>query len=978
MEQFYRLKKVAYHNSANSNFISFDFTKDTHIAGRNNLGKTAKLNGIQMGYLPHANFKSSNRKFNFDKDYTDEASFDFYFPHNNSYIIYEFENPHGTFCQIVYRGNGDLQIERAFIPKSYDEILHWFWVFEDNDEIGLPTRISRKDFTEEVNSIKGSKIVKSATEAKSIMYNGSLTNYELGKFSVASVNENRVDNILDILKLTSNASSIDSDMLRKIVISLLKTSYQDNARDSMQYNPVELLEQFTRIKTDRELLTRKKNYLSKYEEIQSSYVVLNQESRNQSEYLNLSLQSLNHLIDVSSKLLNKKIAQKSDQDSVMKNLSERGKALNTDINQLNGQIMQIKKSIVQKEDIEKQYNELMYGEDSHWTVYNGDSSRVIEEIDSLISDYKEELQAISNIEKTVRELKNEKENLLKLTLKKENIETQIKNIENLFISNEKVRMVSGKLHAINPSFSSLSDNLSDVEIDKIKDFISIFDEIDGNIMLNGVTFGTAVKPSQSVKDLTTQLDDLITEIESLNKHICKLEKFTNNDDVQQAAKVKKELKDIGEEKNVILKYQSVEDELTNLKKEHQELDESLNLKIEERKVYREKYSQEKSKLTELKLDIGVIKTQKDDLAYLKKEILAEVRFNNFEFEKVFIEVDKLHVDISNIDISIIKSRFATLKNAKGRIGLNLRELVSKQIVDDEQCLLMVDNVDYEAIYNTLVSKLSTIFDSIDSDEEELNKAFGRQAKLIMDLSGDLNHYLGRYKSYIRKLNNQLDSINLSSISKIEINAEFEPRVERFINVIESYGLSSDDAITSMDNGLEDQIRSFITDMQLDKSKNMSINVETLIKKVSLKYINENNFTTTKGSNGTSIITSIILISMFTREICGDDISLIMPINLDEIGSVDWNNTKTVYDFIKGKGFCLFSAAPTIPNTAIDMFDVIIPLEDYEFIENADVFLSNYRMTYHYTMGGLVEDESIIEIDEDDFTDDNLVETDDYQ
>ena len=972
MEQFYRLNKVAYHNSANCNFVSFDFTKDIHIAGRNNLGKTAKLNGIQIGYLPHATFKGATRKFNFDKDYTEDASFDFYFPENNSYIIYEFENPHGTFCQIVYKGNGDLQIERAFIPKSYNEILHWFWLFGDSDEVGLPTRISRKDFLKEVGDVQGSKIIKSAPEAKNVMYNGSLTNYDLGKFSVASVDENRIDNILDILKLTSNASSIDSEMLRKIIISLLKTSYQDNERDSMQYNPVELLDQFTRIKNDREILTKKKNYLSLHQEVKSAYTVLNHEVARQNEIYNYSNQSLDRLIRTETAKLTGKQVLKESKDDTITSMEAVGRELNGNISEIKGQLTQLKKTITQRENLEQKYQELMFGSDSPWMLYNGDHERVLEEIEILITEYTDEIQAIEDIENTVRDLEKEQLNLSSLIRKKSNIETQIKNIENLFISNEKIKGIAGKLQAINPSFSALSNNISEENIEKIIEFTGIFEEVNGQLVIDEVRFGRVGSPVKSINDLTVELNDTNIEIGKTNSIIEKLKKITESEDTKLMQKTKEDLSAIKKERDIINKYQSIKDELHDTKKERSEFEKAFDEATKKYADHKETYKQEKKIRADLNDEIKPLRKDISDYRVLQKELDTESRANNYTYSKSHIEDSDLYTSTELINLTEIKSRFAKIKSAKGCIIVSLRELVEKQILDDEQALLVRATLDYDLINEVLVSQLTTIFDSIDADEEELNKAFSRQAKLIMDLSGDLNHYLGRYKSYIRKLNKQLDDVNLSSISRIEIKAEFEPRVERFIEVIEQFGLSSDDAITSMDNGLEEQIRSFIKDMHLEKSKNMAINVETLIKKISLKYINENNFVTTKGSNGTSMITSIILISMFTREICGDEVKILMPINLDEIGSVDWNNTKTVYDFIKSKGFCLFSAAPTVPNTAINMFDVVIPLEDFEFVENAEVFLSNYRMTYHYRMGGMIdEDEEIIEIDSmDDFDESN--------
>jgi hypothetical protein len=966
--QIYQLNKIAYHNSANCNFVSFDFTKDIHIAGRNGLGKTAKLNGVQIGYLPHSNFRSVDKKFNFDSDHSDEKAFDFYFPENNSYIIYEFSNPHGTFCQIIYKGQGDLELERAFLPVSYDVVLDWLWSFEDKTSIGKPTKIKRNQLIENIRLIKGHKIIKSKKEAEKMMYNSSLTDYELGKFSVASVDASRINNMVDILRLAANASKITKDMLKKIVVNLLKTGHQDNNRDALKYNPVELMEQFNQIKVDREILTKKQNFSPEYKSVTNDFIVLNKLLTEQGINYNLFYKSSSEMIVKSSEKLNSHIALITKKKDDVEENRKKGLVLRDTPTKLEGAITQLKKAQAQHVTIEEEFNTIVYGEDSGWGQYNGNIEQITEEIDLTIKHFTDELNALKDIDKTILQFNKDKKERIVMARKLANIELEIKNNSNLLISNEKIKHISGILKAINPAFSSTPDTLSDDEINKIIDFTTIFTTSENNkLMLSNIEFGDVTNKIKSISELRVDLNHAQSEINSLDAVISKNSKIIDNTDLKHKENLQKDLKDIKKERKVIEKYDAIKDSYELNKKE---ISSKESAYIKAQNLYNEhkkSYSTITSELKDLEASQKLYENENTKNIKLKSSLNVLKESNNYTYLSFDIDKSSLNLNVEQKNIDDLKKCFDNIRVNKSNIIKNLMTLVGENIIEDDNSLLQTSTKDYTKIENDLLSKLRIVYENITDDEDELERSFERQAKSILELSGDLKHHLDRYSSYIRKLNRELENVQLSSISSIKLNAEFHPRVERFIETIEAYGLSGDDAILAMEKGLEEQVRSFIMDMGLEKNKNMTVDVDTLIKGISLSYVNENNVENEKGSNGTSMITSVILISMFTREICGSHISILMPINLDEIASVDFSNIETVYKFIKTKGFSLFSASPTLPSSSIELFDVIIPLEDYEAVEDPEVFLSKYSMTYHHTMGGLIDNNTYIELDDEDFS-----------
>jgi len=125
-------------------FCYVEIPVDNHglILGPGNLGKSSLLNSLRLFLLPENNFKNSRKKFAFRNAsagsfYTNEESFQHYFPSQFSFLIMEAENPAGSHCQILYRDNASqLSYGRAFVPVSYDQLRPLFWNGDDEDGIG--------------------------------------------------------------------------------------------------------------------------------------------------------------------------------------------------------------------------------------------------------------------------------------------------------------------------------------------------------------------------------------------------------------------------------------------------------------------------------------------------------------------------------------------------------------------------------------------------------------------------------------------------------------------------------------------------------------------------------------------------------------------------------------------------------------------------------------------------------------------------
>ena len=124
--------------------------------------------------------------------------------------------------------------------------------------------------------------------------------------------------------------------------------------------------------------------------------------------------------------------------------------------------------------------------------------------------------------------------------------------------------------------------------------------------------------------------------------------------------------------------------------------------------------------------------------------------------------------------------------------------------------------------------------------------------------------------------------------------------------------------------------------------------------IELEYKFDGEWDKKEGSNGTSLTSSVMLLSLFIQQLLGSQYILSIPLNLDETSNVDFVNMKNICDFVKERHLILFSASPDLPLGADDVFKKFINLDDSEIFDPELLVSKDFKTTYHYSMGGMFE------------------------
>jgi len=953
----YQLRKIMFHNSAAANCFSLETDKNTLLNGTNGKGKTSKLNAIQIGFLPHTTFKSSDKKFYFvdseGEHFSDQDCFYYHFPDSNSVIAYEFKNTYGVFTQLVYRGAAPLTIERAFLPVSMDDIYDWFWVFSKNDELGTPTKITYQQLISKIKAVKGHRFSKTVQENKKVMFNRTLVDEDSARFSIAPITENKIDNLIDVFKLAVNATSINDKLIKKTVVSLIESTYINNTRDKTDFSPTQLLEKFDSLEKDRLVLNNRKNFEDYYKSICNAFNELKTVS-DQLDHDFIQLESStkhfikNKMAEIQA-LEDEKKLKETKRDSFELKATKLQSSYDQKTGALNAKSTQVNR---RKPKVE-QYQALLFGEDSDLILFNGDAEHIEKYWQDYLDGVKEELKPYENMVETEKKREQFKDELIEY-------ETEISGLKAALSSNSQLLIRNSKLShpeillTVNSAFGLTSDNFTDKQISYLNQFCNLFEIKENQVFLGEIPFGPLPEETTfSRQDIEKKLEAKEQAKRKVLEDIAKLDKVLSanwqqsyEELVTSRDRTKKDLKLLRE---VAPYYEEHLADLRGLEEEQ-----NHNIALSEQITIIKTQAKEHNEI------IKSIQGKLDSLNSMKTSAESiESKLNSLKT----IEKYKPKSELQSADaidpphqghLQNVESLFKRVTEAKGAILKGLNILVTNNIVEDANSLLMNSSPSFNSIYKGLFADCQAIYESLEDDERQLNELAKAHGQVTLDLTKTLSHQISHFENYIKRLTKELNTFKLSNIDAMRLELTIEPGVTAFIESVNSLGVGADDALNVIEKGLFNQVRKFLTSMEIQNKDEFVLTGLKLVKSVRLEYQMNGKWEKKSGSTGTSLTSSAMLLSLFIQEMMGKDYSLTIPLNIDETSNLDFSNLENIYQFIQDRNLILFSASPDIPLCADEIFECFINLDDTDVFDETKLVSDEFRSTYHYQLEQAIE------------------------
>lgn len=897
----YILKRLVYVNSANHGYS--EILLDEHLAmfGRNNVGKTASLAGTKLLLYPEVNFSRCEKKFKFVGNggtYSQEDSYDFYFPDSTSFIILEVQNPEGTFCMLLYKTN-NYTYSRLFVPLRYDELRHLFWNNEKddfNDDLSVKTV---KQFAIDNDGVQTSD----PAEIRNLMFAGIRGTKKQKRFCVLPMKDARNDSIeafRNIYQLAFDIKNSENETLPTAIATLLEMG-RGRDEERLSADLLSIAKDYEELVAKQSQLQQLKNAEPLFKRVSTQFEKI---TGTHKEYT-LIYKSLKLLLEQARENFSQRHSQAkelADEARQNKNQAEENvrKANNSvitvkgQIELLQGQLEIVSKKVV---DAKRLYNALGFSSIEETLAHLNSKCR---EKTALLETLREEdgikrqLEAdIASKNQFLKEMKSLKD---VINDQSTTVASQLNNQNSASI-----------LYSLNPNLAQIIAPLTDGHSETIINFTSLFDE-DG---AGALTFlDKPIKdakfcefnPEKIVADAKEALAKAEQRLSQLDKNIIERNNALKNDDIDSLISGTEEaLSTLQQQRDGI-------GALSELTRNENELSSKLSDKQDEHISASITFEEQRNKLQEL---IGIASQCQTTLDSLNEEAKRLERYEDV-FKSILrhgdIEflVDKIseEVELNDTWFEKLYELSSQITSLDGALKNDLYKLVHQVPIADVDPHKQFDSL---TAVSKVVARFSDEYATLQYDLDQLNTSICTHNKHVVNQIKELKTSKQFLSNYIKEINDELNSKHVSNLSEINLRPEINARFESLLATLDKQDISDD---TLLEPEFYQALTQF-SNSYFDKRTN-KLKMHDIINAVHYEYtLEETGERVTKSQSGgtTSTITAFVL-SVLLKKITPDYVSLKMPIIVDEVGTLDFKNTKATIQQISEHGFSIFCATPT--------------------------------------------------------------------
>ncbi len=908
----FEIKRLVLVDSAG--FCYVDLPVDDHaiLLGEGNLGKSSLLNSLRLFLLPENNFKNSRHKFAFstpkrDGFYDNEESYGHYFPSKFSSLILEVSNNMGgsvqTHCQILQRSSGHLAYERIFTPLKYQQIRHLFWD-GDNDEDGIGYRVDGLSSTSVFNALKAldknTISVKDPAKFKTLLYANDFLSPAAMRYSIfplAESDEARIESLrtLILLLFEMNASS---GPVAHAVANIIEAQ-KKFADDVLDFNIEVFLQKHNDLKQQDIDLNRVENLGDKFRQLADQfkqYCTLADSELKFAAFVNQLTAAMTEQVS----LLNLKATEagqaqvkEREGSKQLKLLTDKGKKLE---GEANGYQRQINKS---QTSIDKAVNLLA-------TYPDMPLAEVLELIESDIEDNNKRLAALeSDSQKALRitELQNQiAANQAERQKRQDHLNNQQHALEQQLPGSswQVLAAVNKKLALTNPM-----RELSDSEINAFVGFTELFEQDPTCVALFNERFS---KQSGSMARNDEQaIGELDSTIHADERELMQLQQGHSNaiNKANEVANLKRNIKQAHDEMSDIGELDFHQKTLKNLAAPlaaaQQALD-SNNHEVEQTKTLLQDWSAEHQ---QLKAERDQIQTQVTQLNSLEQKsqhmITSQPRLAH-----------ALGLDLPNVGelalndgvLQQISQDMTSVSDLREKLLFGLQSFINERVIDDEKGIF-AESPDRKAISETF-NLLADTFANLAGRRNMLSEQVRIHNESVQGYANILQQNHEHIKRFEKQLNRDFAEIEINDLDGIEVDIHIDKRFENLVSDIASVDLLSDSLLPET---FYARLQSFAQNF-FKSGATARLTMDKIISNLSYRTRkkDQSQWQTKQQSNSTTALINLKLVQILLRKLRANGCSLMFPLVLDEVATVDVKQFDWLLDDIKKSGFNLFAAS----------------------------------------------------------------------
>lgn len=906
-------------DSAGVAIAEIDLREGGILIGGGNIGKTSILNAIRLFLLPEENFKDSARKFGFsDKEgkfYTNDESFEHYFPSSTSFLILECDNylggrlPH---CQILYRGSSDkLDYRRMFTSLRYEQIRHLFWD-ADAGEDGIGGRVEDLSPTKVQTFLKREdkhfKPLMRSAAIKEVIYANQLLDIDAMRFCLfplSTTSDADVDAFRALVRLLFDMKT-GSDTVRLAVANIIESQKKER-KDELNFDIDAFIGHNEALSRREKLLKNIESLRPEFEKLVTSHQELMSNKDAENELMQYAMM-LQNRISKESKELGLDEAQLKLMEGKVRSVSKNCSDTSSEQKRLEGeksvlvrQQTKLDETVQKTQLVVNQYDE----SESLETIVLGHREH--------LSNKNKELELKQNAEQRQKELQELNQDIQKFETMERRYQASV-NKQEFKLFNQLSESTWLKLAAVNSEVAeaNLERELTSSEQHAIESFTELVELDELGYGLFGVKLDAISVENRESDQI--RLEKIQLELNKNRKRATEISAMDNEprfEQIKAITALEIEIKRTKAEIALLLAFSNntqqlhtTNEELEQAKNKKQALESQLksqnDVLIQEQQAY---HSQE--------VKVGLLKSDLAKLGQYQIRVKAELDAQGLPTSDFSVLPDhELELNEDNL-----KNRIANLhrkRQAKSDIIGKIQSFVLNQVLENDD-KLMGSHIDDELLEHAF-QQLQSRYQGLEEEFDILRKNFAEHKHSVHAIINELKNNREMVRQFEQSVNRAFDGVAINDLAEVEAEIKVEARFSDLVGEIEHLDTHSDQKAS--DQFIE-RLKAFSKKFFPD-GKAALLTMEQIVSGVAyrVKKQGQTGWESKSQSTSTIMLINIKLVEILLGRLRNSACTTQFPLIIDEGASVDSSQFDWLLPNMKQAGFRVLSASTNSASSEI--------------------------------------------------------------
>ncbi|MBD1570281.1 hypothetical protein [Aliivibrio sp. S10_S31] len=906
-------------DSAGVAIAEIDLREGGILIGGGNIGKTSILNAIRLFLLPEENFKDSAKKFGFsDKEgkfYTNDESFEHYFPSSTSFLILECDNylggplPH---CQILYRGNSDkLDYRRMFTSLRYEQIRHLFWDANAGED-GIGGRVEDLSPTKVQAFLKREdkhfKTLMRSAAIKDVIYANQLLNIDAMRFCLfplSTTSDADVDAFRALVRLLFDMKT-GSDTVRLAIANIIESQKKER-KDELNFDIDAFIAHNESLTRREELLKNIDNLRPEFEALSDSHQQLMKNRNAEDELMQYAMMVQNRIgnenqaLDLENTQLEQIEVKTRSANKNCSDITDKQKKLEGEKKVLFRQYKKLDEIVQKTQLLVNLYDE----SDSLETIVSGHRQH--------LTNKNNELELKQDAEKRQKELDELEEEIKKFEEMERRFQSSV-NKQEFKLFNQLPKFIWEKVAAVNSEVAEANPEreLTSSEKHAIESFTDLI-EVNG---LGYELFGVKLdaisvdgRESDQVK-----LDKTRAALEKSRKRAAEISAIGNETRLERVKAITALETEINRTKadiDLLLAFNSNAQQLNNVSEELDQAkikEQRLEEQLESQKVV---LAQEREASESQKIKVDQIKLDLETLGNYHVRVKAELQANALPT----IDFSVLPDHTVELNEENLQHRIKALQNkrqAKNEIVEKVQGFVRNQVLENDDKLMSAHIED--DLLDHAFQQLQLRYRGLDEEFDILRKNFVEHKHSVHAIINELKNNREMVRQFEQSINRSFKGVAINDLAEVEANIKVEARFSDLVSEIEHLDTHSDQKAS--DQFIE-RLKAFSKKFFPD-GKAALLTMEQIVSGIAyrVKKQGQTGWESKSQSTSTIMLINIKLVEILLGRLRNSACTTQFPLIIDEGASVDSSQFDWLLPNMKQAGFRVLSASTNSASSEI--------------------------------------------------------------